>query len=224
MIKLIIQSFKNKIKYRKEIKCGRGVKLYGSCSFEGKNYIDSHVRLKSVTMGLASYVGRNTIFTKVRIGRYCSIGPNVTVIVGKHPTNDFVSTHPLFYSLTPPVGESYVSKQKFCEKALIGEDNVHCIIGNDVWIGDGVSILEGITVGNGAIIAANAMVVKDVPPYAIVGGNPAKLIRYRFSEEQIQKLENLQWWNKGEGWIKNNAEHFSNIEDFLDESIKEQKV
>lgn len=215
IIKLIIQSFKNKIKYRKEIKCGRGVKLYGPCSFEGKNYIDSHVRLKNVTMGLASYVGRNTMFTNVRIGRYCSIGPNVTVIVGKHPTNDFVSTHPLFYSLTPPAGESYVSKQKFCEKALIGEDNVHCIIGNDVWIGDGVSILEGITVGNGAIIAANAMVVKDVPPYAIIGGNPAKLIRYRFSEEQIQKLENLQWWNKGEGWIKNNAELFSNVEAFL---------
>lgn len=221
IINRLIQSTKNKINYRKRIKCGKHVKLLGACFFEGKNYIESNVRLNNVSLGFASYIGRSTMFTKVKIGRYCSIGPNVHVIVGSHPTRDFVSTHPLFYSLTPPAGDSYVSEQKFCEKKAIGKENVYCVIGNDVWIGDGVTILEGITIGNGAIVAANAVVVKDVPPYAIVGGNPAKLIRYRFPEKQIQELNNLQWWNKDETWIKKHVDLFSNIGSFMEELGKE---
>ena len=91
------------------------------------------------------------------------------------------------------------------------------IIQNDVWIGEDVTIMAGVTVGNGAVIARNSHVVKDVPPYAVVGGNPAKVIGYRYTEEQIKKLQVIQWWNWDEQKVKENADYFSeDIEKFCD--------
>ena len=81
-----------------------------------------------------------------------------------------------------------------------------------MWLGYGTKILEGVTVGDGAVVAAGAVVTKDVPPYAIVGGVPAKVIKYRFSEEDIEYLLKLRWWDKAEEWIKVHAEYFENIE------------
>ena len=94
-------------------------------------------------------------------------------------------------------------------------------IGNDVWIGTGAILLDGVTIGNGAIVAAGAVVNKDVPPYAVVGGVPAKIIKYRFSEEIVKKLEESRWWEKEESWLLKNAEKFSNIEIFL-KSVEER--
>ena len=84
-------------------------------------------------------------------------------------------------------------------------------MGNDVWIGDGVKIMEGVTIADGTIVAAGANVVKDTEPYSIVGGNPARPIRYRFNEEQIKFLLDLKWWNKPENWIDEYAKYFDNI-------------
>jgi acetyltransferase-like isoleucine patch superfamily enzyme len=90
------------------------------------------------------------------------------------------------------------------------------VIGNDVWVGAGAIILSGVSIGDGAIVAAGAVVTKDVPPYAIVGGNPAKLIRYRFSEDQIAKLLSISWWNWSEDKIKANLDSFyGTTEDFI---------
>ena len=87
-------------------------------------------------------------------------------------------------------------------------------IGNDVWIGDSAIIMDGVKIGDGSIIAAGAVVTKDVPPYAIVGGVPAKIIRYRFDEDDINFLLELSWWEKDKKWIKENAEKFSDIRNF----------
>ena len=89
-----------------------------------------------------------------------------------------------------------------------------CKIGNDVWIGEDVKILGGVTIGDGALVAAGAVVIRDVPPYTIVGGVPAKVIKSRFEPSQVEFLLKFQWWNKDEDWIKNNVEKFQDITQF----------
>lgn len=147
--------------------------------------ITRHARHLSCNVGMFTYcdpsiyVGnKNTI-----IGKFCSIGRDVAIGPGIHPV-EYLSTSPYFYF----DGLGWVEQTEF----IISEP---CRIGHDVWIGQGAFIKDGITIGDGAIIAANAAVVKDVPPYAIVGGVPAKIIKYRFSEEVINELLEIEWWN-----------------------------
>ena len=89
------------------------------------------------------------------------------------------------------------------------------MIGNDVWIGSNVIIMSGVRIGDGAVIAAGAIVTKNVEPYSIVGGVPAKTIRRRFEENQIEYLRKIEWWNRSEDWIKKNAASFTDIEYFI---------
>ncbi len=124
---------------------------------------------------------------KVTIGKFCSFSKNIRIITGGiHPT-DWISTYPL-HALTGLPGEM---------KGM-PSTNGEIVIGNDVWIGTGVTILSGVKIGNGAVIAAGAVVTKNIPDYAIAGGVPAKVIRYRFTEEQIEKLLCIKWWD----WTK----------------------
>ncbi|MQR99657.1 CatB-related O-acetyltransferase [Gluconobacter aidae] len=143
------------------------------------------------------------------IGDYCSIGPGVTIILGNHRA-DLVSTYP-FRTLS-----------HFWPSAAEGENDHSSkgdvIIGNDVWIGAHATIMSGVTIGDGAVIAAQALVTKSVPPYAIVGGNPAKVIRYRFSETVIARLLALAWWKWPETLVEERSGRLMSdgIEAFLD--------
>lgn len=118
------------------------------------------------------------------IGRYCSIASDVIILLGGEHRPNFISTYP-FHKRTP--NNEHLTAAPSTKGPVT--------IGNDVWIGNGARIFSGVTVGNGAVIGGGAVIVKDVPPYAIVAGNPARVIRYRFDEAQIALLQSIAWWN-----------------------------
>ena len=119
----------------------------------------------------------------------------------------------LFFHWENKRGFTYVNDQKYEEiKYIDKEQKISVIIGNDVWIGENVTILGGVKIGDGAIIGANTVVTKDIEPFSINVGVPSKLIRYRFDIEDIAFLNKLQWWNKPEEWIIRNKDKFEDIE------------
>ena len=140
----------------------------------------------------------------------------MAVLTGTHPSHKYVSTSPVFFSLGRQNGITYVVRQKFKEKLFADEEHKYgAIIGNDVWIGYNATIIGGCRIGDGAIVASGALVRDDVPPYAIVAGQPARVINKRFTDEQIAWLLDFQWWNRGEAWIKGHAEEFDDIDGFI---------
>ena len=138
---------------------------------------------------------------KLVIGKFCMIASDVTFIMnGANHLNDAISTFPFAI-----FGEDWSNAMEGKEYPTKGDT----IIGNDVWIGYGATIMPGITIGDGAIIATKSVVTKHVAPYSIVGGNPAKEIRKRFSEEAIKKLLEIQWWNWPIEKITANVQHLT---------------
>lgn len=221
LIKPIYCWYLKKIKYRKELKALRGTKVTADNIFEGGNLMAQRSHAETCYFGYGSYIGHDTVLKRTKIGKYTCIGPCVQSVIGQHPTSKFVSIHPAFFSLQKQTGFTYVNRQKFEEFTYL-QDQYSFEIGNDVWIGHNALLMEGVTIGDGAIVAAGAVVTKDVPPYAIVGGVPAKVIRYRFDEEQIQFLLELQWWNKEESWIEEHADLFEDISCFVDKMKSEE--
>uniref|UniRef100_A0A6C0BZS6 Acetyltransferase n=1 Tax=viral metagenome TaxID=1070528 RepID=A0A6C0BZS6_9ZZZZ len=124
---------------------------------------------------------------KVKIGKFCSIANNITIYLDANHRTDWVTTYP-FGHINQKVFNKFDGKGHPSGKGDV-------IIGNDVWIGEGSSVASGVKIGDGAVIASKSHVVKDVDPYSIVGGNPAKLIKYRFSEKVIEHLLKIKWWD-----------------------------
>lgn len=189
------------------------IKFLAFNKLEGKNRIYFSSKLKNCTIGFGTYICKENEFVNTKIGRYCSIGSRIKLITGQHPSRNYISTHPAFFSTKKQQGFSYVIENIFIENKLINGKSL--IIGNDVWIGSDVKILEGVKIGDGAIIAAASLVTKDIPPYSIVAGVPAKVIRYRFSLEEIEKLLNISWWNLSEIEILKLSRTFDNSKDFF---------
>jgi acetyltransferase-like isoleucine patch superfamily enzyme len=150
--------------------------------------------LNHTRVGRYSYIARETQLNDVSIGAFASIGPQTLIGCGDHPSN-FVSTAPVFYSTRRQCGTSFATADGFVERKPV-------VIGNDVWLGARVFVRDGVTIGDGAIVAAGSIVTKDVAPYAIVGGVPAKLIRLRFSDDEVKQLLALQWWNWDEARLR----------------------
>lgn len=154
----------------------------------------------SLTLGAFSYAVSGYYFA-ASIGRYCSFGESVQIGRQNHPL-DWLSTSPFQYLSGKlfDVGDKFLESEDYHQYLshlvgkVLGTKLLPTIIGNDVWIGQGSIIRAGMRVGDGAIVAAGSVVVKDVPPYAIVGGNPARFIRMRIPEASAARLQNLQWW------------------------------
>ena len=192
------------------------VKKNKNTSFEGYNYVGRYSNVRNSTLGLGSYIGSKSFMPECLVGKFCSIGSNVQILSGNHPTDIFISTHPAFYSVSGSTGLSFVNKSKFTEFEYADENGHKVIIGNDVWIASNVLIVAPVKIGNGAVVAAGSVVIGDVEPYSIVGGVPAKVIGRRFEEETAEKINSSQWWNWDLDKIRANADCFENTEKFLD--------
>ncbi|MDR2409539.1 MAG: CatB-related O-acetyltransferase [Bacteroidales bacterium] len=164
-------------------------------------------RMNEVRIGRGTYIAANSNISKTDIGRFCSIGPNFMCGCGIHPING-ISTSPAFYSILKQNGMSFSKSNKIEERKPIK-------IGNDVFIGMNVTILDGVTIGDGAVIAAGAVVVKNIQPYSLVGGVPAKHIKYRFNKVNVQKLLNIKWWDWDDKKLQLIEKYFFDVNKFI---------
>ncbi len=206
---MIIHKMKNK-----GLIIGFRAKASFDSQFEGNNKLANHSFFKG-KMGFASYIGAKSIVVG-KVGRYCSIADNVTFLTLTHPVKDFVSTHPCFYSLKKQSGFTYTNIQKFDEEPLLKDSSYSIEIGNDVYIGEGVTIIGPVRIGDGAVIAAGSVVTKNIMPFSIWGGVPAKIIRMRFTDTQIDFLKELRWWDKDSDWLRSHADKFESIEELME--------
>lgn len=172
------------------------------CLFSPYNHLYMKTWLVGSRLGRYTYLAHGARCGFAVIGSFCSIGPESIIGgLGKHPIT-FLSTHPAFFSTKKQAGNTFVTENLFDEVQQTS-------IGNDVWVGARAMILDGIAVGDGAIVAAGSIVTRDVPPYAVVAGVPAKIIKYRFDNQTIAKLLEKKWWNLTDESIKELALSFT---------------
>jgi len=161
-----------------------------------------------VNVGQFSYVGYGASIVNCSIGSYCSIADDVHIGGGAHPLVH-VSTSPTFHS-----GNNVLNKVFYPHHF---EPSRKTKIYSDVWVGYGAIIKTGVTIGTGAVVGAGSVVTKDVPPYEIWAGNPAKKIRSRFPPNVVEKLLASNWWEMPDEWVAHHAPLFSDVEKFLEE-------
>ncbi|MFC7371386.1 CatB-related O-acetyltransferase [Fictibacillus iocasae] len=192
------------------VKCDRNTK------FENRTIISSLTDIRGSAIGYGSFLGKKCDLRNVKVGRFCSIAAGVKIVRGSHPTHTFVSTHAAFYSPKRKLLSlvDSVPKNFNFHKIIKGNKNLDAIIGNDVWIGEDVKIIKGVTIGDGAIIGTGAIVTKDIEPYTINVGIPARTIKLRFQEDEIEFLKAIEWWTYSEADLKKLGKYFSDIKLF----------
>lgn len=181
--------------------------ITSSSNISIKSRINRFVKVYNSSIGKYSYIGSNSEIINTSIGKFCSIASDCIIGLASH-TIEYVSSSPIFTESKNGTGYSWIKKD------IISHSKSQVIIGNDVWIGRGVKIMGGISIGDGAVIGAGSIVTKDVPSYAIFAGVPAKIIRFRFSESIITKLNEIKWWDLPDKKIIKNIHLFQ--QDLID--------
>jgi acetyltransferase-like isoleucine patch superfamily enzyme len=193
-------------------------------TFEGRNRVAAESRLHQSRLGLASYVGPRCRLNNAIIGRFTCIGPEVQTVNGAHPTSEFASLHPSFYSTRKQAGFTFASRDLYPEFGTRRYQEDYSIeIGSDAWIGHGARLMQGVRIGHGAVVAAGSLVTRDVPPYTIVAGVPARPLRQRFTEPTVQRLLATSWWQLDFDEIARLAPCFSSPEALL-QNLEERQL
>ena len=157
----------------------------------GHFYLHAHSHINNVRIGDYFNMGLFSYIANAEVGNYCALGNRLSISAFGHPTN-WLSTHEFQYrDTTATYGESLFNNQE----NLLKDTTRSTKIGHDVWMGDNAVILRGVTIGDGAVVGAASVVTKDVEPYAIVAGNPARLIKFRFNSDVIATLKQIKWWD-----------------------------
>lgn len=191
----------------KRIKLGRNSNISFRSIFEGNNRIGDNSVFDG-EIGYGSYIGNNCHISST-IGKFCSISDNVNFVSGTHPIKNNIATSPVFYSVGNQVPITFATKQEFIE------NNVKSSIADNVWIGFGVTVINGVHIGEGAVIGAGSLVNRDVIPYSVVAGVPAKVVRMRFSEDYIKAIIESKIWMKDNSWLRKNRNILLNVDQFI---------
>lgn len=211
-IRLFCQSLFLKLRWRNKCVISLNSDLSIKTKVVGLSEIGTRTYFRG-NLGYGSYIGDDCVLS-ADIGNFSCIARKVETIAGRHPFKvPYVATSPRFYSLSARGKRTYATEQLFEEfKPYDKKRNILVKIGSDCWIGHGVTLIEGVIVHDGAVILAGAVVTKDVPPYAIVGGVPAKIIDYRYDEDTIKFFLELKWWNNSHEWFKDNWRLMSDVD------------
>lgn len=185
-----------------------GATIGGDVHYGSHVVLCHHAAIHGVAFGSHAYVGTHSHVQYATIGSFVSIGPEARIGLGSHPVH-MVSTYPSFYA-------SRASAAVPLSKHAAVQEYARIVIGSDVWIGSRAMIVDGVEIGHGAVIAAGAVVTKDVAPYAIVGGVPSRLLRYRFPPEVVAELMSIQWWNWPYELIRERADDFADVGKFVE--------
>ena len=175
---------------------GHGVEIDPSTTIVGKGCaINAYNRISHSQIDRYTYTARNCNVMNASIGSFCSIGPGCQIGLGSHPSH-FVTTSPIFYSTAGQLnGKRWVERDYY-------EEFTPVQIGNNVWLGANVIVMDGVTIGEGAICAAGAVIMKDVPPYSLVAGMPAKVIKYRFDTVTINQILVMDLFSRDDELLK----------------------
>jgi len=178
------------------------------CSFGDYVEIGKNNHISETSIDDFSYTSENCQIIYSTIGKFVNIASYVRLNPGQHPMKWASQHHMLYRKSMYGFGEDDVSFFDWRREK-------HVSIGNDVWVGHNVTVMGGVSIGNGAVIGSGAIVTKDVPAFAIVVGNPARILKYRFDKEIIEELEKIAWWDWSYEEIKNSLDDFKDIEQFI---------